>query len=166
MISTALLESFCSQAPTHPTICTPWTRDGYTYATNSKIIVRVPAIESVPENPQAPNAAALGFHPPYSPVPLPEIPPHTMSPCEACKGEGVTYCSCEHCEGHTCKKCNGQDTTPPIQIGKGSRRYNPSDIRLIAQLPNVQIDQTADGLNNPTAFTFDGGEGLVSHIRA
>lgn len=114
------LIKFCD--PARPHIAQPFTIGEYTYATNGVVAVRVPKIDEVPENPNAPfnvtklvdnalSAAGGVLHG------MPTVPPPNTEPCSHCKGEGG-FTGCIDCHGngyqecdlgheHTCEKCSG-----------------------------------------------------------
>lgn len=53
------LKRFCSTDDSRISIQAPWTHDGYTWATNGHILVRVPEMVDVPENTFAPDCSKL-----------------------------------------------------------------------------------------------------------
>lgn len=72
------LSHFVSLEDERPYIQQPWTRGGFTYATDGRIMVRVPARIDVPENADAPDAerilSKLAFGENCS-VKVPDLPP-------------------------------------------------------------------------------------------
>jgi len=82
----------------------PWTRGGYTWASDGCIIVRVPTIDSIPDNANAPDATRLFSAKrakKWMPVPAMAMPPDI--PCKWCDGTGKESWDrrykCEYCGG-------------------------------------------------------------------
>lgn len=88
----------------------PWSRGGYTWASNGHIMVRVPAIEGVAENKRAPDGQALmnKQRPPGEWIPVPEcaMPSDTKEECDTCFGTGEHDCPCG--TTHECGECKGK----------------------------------------------------------
>jgi hypothetical protein len=125
------LQKFCSNDESRTGITQPFTWDSYTFATDGKIMVRVPKVEGVLEGG---NAGRYSTQPrlyecnhiiengePHLLLSLPpnwrDIPDKTV-PCPTCRGkkkgsecsecEGEGEIECDHC-GHEseCKNCDG-----------------------------------------------------------
>lgn len=98
----------------------PFTRNGYHYATDGRLVVRCPRRDGEPELDarDTPNPSTL----PWSADlydPTPHDPPHgpdVEHECRECRGKGTR--ACDECEGdgvvvceyghyHTCPECNG-----------------------------------------------------------
>ena len=83
MIIAAELQPFCSTDEARPYLHKPWTRDGYTYATDGRIMIKVPALLEVPKNPKGPNCEKLLVHPDViAQVDLAPLPSFELSPPE------------------------------------------------------------------------------------
>ncbi len=99
------IKVFCAIDDARWNLLHPWTRDGYTWATNGHIIVRVPAMDDVPENNDAPDAGRLMAKAPddlpYFPVPECTMPAPIS--CSWCDGTGRDpndkRCRCDECDG-------------------------------------------------------------------
>ena len=90
-MTTDELQCFCAaQDNVRYYLRTPWTRDGYTWATNGHILVRVPALTDVSENRFAPSTLKLWNDVPepkeWFPVPACAMP--ELVPCNWCDGTG------------------------------------------------------------------------------
>jgi len=85
----------------------PWTRDGYTWASNGYLVVRVPAIAEVPDNEKAPSIAKLFSEtaPPGEWVAVPTVAAPELDGGDVCYGDGQHECDCGHL--HECGTCNG-----------------------------------------------------------
>lgn len=124
------LQKFCSVDNTRYQISKPWSRDGRTYATDGRILIKMSQRDDVPENPDAPDANKLfadadkrdphTWHP---------IPAYTLIqvPCTKCDGEG-RFKNCGYCNGkgyvgrdeHDCRRCSAKGKrTTKIKSGDG-----------------------------------------------
>ncbi len=144
----------------------PWTRDGFTYCTDGRIIIRQPGRADVPENPSAPNAAGLwkDFDMPQIAdiheslwLSLPEFPPVMFEPCEACGEAGMIGPGCDECEG-------GQIALPE-SVRVHRRLISNYYLAKLALLPNVRIAPDVGPPTSPMLFRFDGGDGLLMGVR-
>lgn len=137
----------------------PWTRDGFTYATEGRIIVRVPALPGIAENPEAPDAEARCFIPRYddnaSFVPLPKLPARQWNVCEKCGGNGDEPGGCGWCDDQ-----GGRWTYHALTISH--RVFGDEYLHLMEKLPEIEIAPTHGGEAQPLPFRFAGdGIGLL-----
>jgi len=117
------LSDFCNEC--WPRTAKPWFEDGYVYASDGRIIVKVPAADYPAATTTSKVSAAevvARFWPdkPYTLEPMPAIAANTMQKCPDCEGHGTTYVQCTDCDGtgtcmcdncgneHECKTCNGK----------------------------------------------------------
>lgn len=93
------MKKFCSEKIKN--FVEPWTRDGFTYATNGHILIRVPALPDVPDNPGAPGISKTFamFNISEESFDIPVLPAPQYSVCEECEGKG---------KGFTCPECDGR----------------------------------------------------------
>lgn len=106
----AFLKRFCSEEQYRYKLHEPWSRDAYSYASNGHILIRVPRLHTVAENPDAPDADRI-CHPPVSapvafrwndfPPPNP-ISEHTCRECDGDGSKAPCGCLCEACKCHEC----------------------------------------------------------------
>jgi hypothetical protein len=154
-MSTIDLQSFCAKDDVRSYLMQPFVIDGYTYATNGHVIVRVRgAPGQEPSNPARAAAPRL-FAVEYTDYELlPEIPaPQT---CPECHGGGEEYE--DECMYSMCR--DGE----LFQLMKvGAAWFDVRYLHRIAQLPNVRISVV--GRDAMAAFVFDGGEGRVMPCR-
>lgn len=108
----------------------PWSEGEYTFATDAKVIIKVPRLAEVPERADAPKRVEeelFAKRPPRSPwFMMPELPPVEMQTCTRCKGTAIAYLPCEKCEGEgqeTCEAC-GHDHDCPACKGDGEVKDN------------------------------------------
>lgn len=176
----------------------PFSRGQYTYATNGHIIVRVPRIVEDAEAhwPKIEDVTAAISHDALSPLPV--LCTDDPGECPTCKGFGVVRphmafgMQCEGCkrctwgyiparkphpDQETCDECEGRKVTWPkdAKVMLTHRcAIAPRYYRMIAALPNAQIDLTVDCVSaswekdqavRGVTFAFDGGDGLVMPIR-
>ena len=55
------ISKFCSKDSTRSSINSPYSLGEYTYATNGHIIIRLPRIDDIKENPEAPDPSKIFF---------------------------------------------------------------------------------------------------------
>lgn len=115
-----LLKSFFSKNEGRKELLGPWSEGEYTIATAGKILIRIPKMTEVPENPCAPKTKQL-WAAEHLKGELRDLHFEDMKvitgPCDNCKEIGIALndidcpdCdgegACEHC-GADCKRCNG-----------------------------------------------------------
>ena len=165
------LTVFCS-GPDRPIFMTPWTRDGYTYATDGHVLVRVPHWDDIPNNDKAPDVAGrYAFKKPVAePVEIPALPPPELEPCPWCDDEEDG----EECFGCTeARNCTGWKgggiVRKRVEVTVGGVLYADRYIELIKELPGLKFYPAPySGANrkaNAAYFTFDGGDGLLMPLK-
>lgn len=166
------LTKFCSNDPFRPALGTPWSRDGYTFAINGVVVIRVAERPDVPDQEGLPNLDLMqkefqricAFRPWRFVLPLP--PAATQEKCDACYGRGTEHdcpdceCECEYCEGRGVIKKSPEEQERRISASYAGVLYALGHIRLIASLPDLEIE-TAPRPDAATRFTFAGGDGLL-----
>jgi len=157
------LRLFCANLfETYEPIRKPFSRAGYTWATDRSIAVRVPLREDVPENPDAPVVERIWTDAPpngrwhkVKPFNLPEA----RVECDACNGRGKSH-DCPSCTC-ACPNCAGVGIIREIQIIKaGPLGFQWKNIDRIFTLPGLEIQLPAEGAYF-MHFRFKGGEGVV-----
>lgn len=190
MNSASDLQPFCSESELRPNIQKPWSRDGFTYATDGRVLVRVSS-DDIPtsENEAAPNALTVAAFDHDSLetewLPTPDIPDPVFSECRKCKGTGKSAkcrncqgdgrceCNCGHehdcgdCEGtgyqglaETCDNCENGKIEETQRVAVGEAVVNAHYLRKIATLPNPEFARPAEW-DKPIAFRFTGGVGYL-----
>lgn len=96
------LQKFCGNAD-DARIGRPWSADGWTMATNGHVLVRVPRIDGVEENPMAPLivGSAVGSvlsQEPEEWVYFTDVPEPALVVCPVCSGDGSVLL-CPECDG-------------------------------------------------------------------
>lgn len=162
----------------------PWVVDGWRYATDGRIMVRIPATGE-PDSPKPPDEKKR----PKDVASIVESltgdnwqPWPAIKPCRICDGKGKHLEDCENCEGtgtckscncghkHQCGDCKGERQSlvrcdECFKSGSLDDRFGEAELshhyaHLIACLPSVSYlptTNTEDGVR----FRFDGGEGVV-----
>lgn len=141
----------------------PFVVDGWKYATNNIICIRVaaPGEPNTPatENEIPPVADAFSVTPAcHSPWPTgPMI--RLLDVCRQCSGRGAVFChTCDErvCD---CLMCRGMKKLMQDMGRRIGRHFiSPDNVRCISELPNVHWSDESDKF---LCFTFDGGEGRV-----
>src|SRR3990167_4377622 len=112
------IQQFCAgDDHIRPYLRAPWSRGKYTYATNEYLMVRVPRLADVAENPEAPDAEKLLKETAikkWMPVPACAMPED--EDCKYCGGTGVSPLrdeedfDCDWCGGiGKARNCDGMD---------------------------------------------------------
>lgn len=165
-----LLRNFCSES--RRDLSEPFSIGEFTYATNSKIVIRVNRIPEYDGNVGIGRVVDL-FKDEVIPdslfVDLPKVDTEkTTKPCEDCDGEGeITFRSRSgHYYNVDCELCMGDGQ---IAIRKtlviGTKIFDEDFIRNINYLPNAKIATEAVSGLKPVPFKFDGGSGIVCVMR-
>lgn len=131
------LNLFCSCDDMRPNLQVPWTRDGYTYASDGRIAVRIPALADVPDVPTAPDAARLfavwdADVEGREVVRLPDaadLPADAWVTCEECDGEAFVEARYEFRATHRCGEVTTLAADCPACDGEG-RRMNRAMVSI------------------------------------
>lgn len=165
------LKPFCSTDETRPYLLKPFSRDGFTYATNGHIMVRVALRHDVPDvdkkfNQNAPLAGVdetTFFRPSFE---LPPAPTQTGE-CTLCEGRGFDH-DCPDCEC-VCEICKGEgnvDVEKNISTAVGPTLFALNYVRQILSLAGVEIATLPKKANEkPLLFRFDEGVGALMPLR-
>jgi hypothetical protein len=129
------LQPFCGTEPTRLALHQPFPVNGYTYATDARILIRVPFIPGTPEiegHPKNPDEVIPEKLDGYIPVELPpgwqDIPEKT-TPCEHCKTTGkLTYTmrQCPDCDGDGTVECDHCHHEADCETCRGSGEVRTS----------------------------------------
>jgi hypothetical protein len=123
------LQKFCSKDETRPGITQPFTDGEWTYATDGRMMIRVPVTEPVPWRESQPKNAYTLIPDRAGMTPC-ELPPGwqarelPMRDCKECDGDGKDRIECDECKGECviecsecghsedCEKCDGTGDMP------------------------------------------------------
>ena len=144
----------------------PFSRAGYTWATDGKILVRVPIRDDVPDVDGAPHTERVWSDPKgnFVPVRAFHIPEPERMRCDVCDGRGTEHdcpdctCKCDQCDGW------GQmEEATFVSIGDGPTIQRRYAVKLMT-LPGLEVE-----VPDPTIvrmhFRFIGGEGIAMLMR-
>lgn len=166
------LQKFCGTDWYRTYLHKPFSLDGFTWATNGHVIVRVDPVEGVEPLPKDRplNAAATlagmesaTFFPPSFSLP-PEEPVGEIE-CPSCDGRGHEH-DCPECQC-ACDDCAGKGlipNEPKTSTTIGGVHFTLKYVHLICALPGIEISHTAKatlGNMRPMLFRFDGGVGAL-----
>lgn len=160
------LKPFCGAEPAQPALHEPFSHGDWTYATDGRVVVRVPRRDDVPANPDAPNdkvAALFGGGSSEEMIPLPAfvVPVEARQECDSCyEGREHYYPSCQ-C---VCRNCGGKRFVEVASVGIGEAIFNWRYVKLLAALPGVMVPRDPSP-DSPMRLAFDGGEGLLMPMR-
>ena len=145
--------------------CASWLENGYIYATDGFIAVRIPDGDWMCRRPAAAPCSAAGLAWSASDYETTAVTIPTPSPgntnCAECDGTG--HCECKECgQDRECLRCNGSgwaDDRPPTLLNdRLGIRATLADLLLAHGVAEVYVAKKA----KTARFTFDhGGEGLV-----
>jgi len=161
------ISKFCSKNPTRFSINSPYSFGEYTYATDGYIIIRLPKIDDIKENPEAPDPSKIFFgRGSEKTIPIDFEIPFVRTEIEKCfcVHDECSTCSCTE----NCENCDGKGSVTykvgkPVKIKDAC--FNPYYFTLIKELPEVTIQETPLSSEAPLYFLFKGGDGLLMPIR-
>ncbi len=168
------LQRFCSEDDSRKdTIGLPFSEGEWTYATDGRILLRVPRLADVPENPKAPKNVQkniFDLNPiseQWQKVPVQLPPLYEGEKCDLCRGEGQHECECGNV--HDCDRCQGTGLLPvkgkPIDIG-GVHSVSHIYLHKIRDIPGIEICASTNGTPHALGLRFDGGgEGRLMGMR-
>lgn len=168
------LQDFCSVDETRMSICTPFVFNGWKYATDGRICVRIQTNEPDDSNEpyKRPDASALfkGFNVDgLESFEIPKLDGVKIIECERCGGTGEQTCDMGH--NHECPNCDGDghyEEWPKHEIAKFI--FSEQFLSKMALLSGIKFYPTAanwdkDKIAKPALFTFGNGQGLLMPIR-
>ena len=175
----ATLEGFCSVYAER--IATPWNKDGFTFATDGYILIRVPLMAGVPErinHPEDVNLIAENPEPTGGFIHLPSLESMGVTICPRCKGNPPDSEKCPECEGRCevelsnshsdytveCKSCEGEGEVDGCKRCKGIGYLMKEDRVEIAGCKYQTINLIAFSRHLPNCSIAPGGKGKASWI--
>lgn len=164
------LQQFCGTDETRHYLMKPFSRDGFTWATNGHILVRVALRPDVPDvdkkfnqnGPLKDIDGATFFRPKFDLPPKP-----AKGECPTCDGRGFAH-DCPDCECQ-CETCDGSgesDGERLFSTSIGPKIFALNYVRQMLSLRGIELatlPETAD--ENPMLFRFDGGVGALMPMR-
>ncbi len=166
------LQRFCSDDDYRKdAVGVPWSEGDWTYATDGRLLLRVPRLPDVPENEKAPkniDKNIFDLNPITGnwqkiPSPLPAF--GDGEKCDECKGSGQHECRCG--DQHDCGKCEGSGSLPSKSIAVEIGCHHVAHIYLhkIRDIPGIEICQSATSKAYALGLRFDGGDGRLMGMR-
>lgn len=161
------LQPFCGTDECRFYLMKPFSRDGFTWATDGHIMVRVALREDVPDTSKAfkQGTPLEGIDSATFLRPMFELPPAPtqIGPCKACEGRGCDH-DCPDCEC-ICEKCHGSgdmDAEKAISTNIGAEVFCLAYVRQMLSLPEVEIEtpRTKSSMK-PFFFRFAEGVGVL-----
>lgn len=156
------LSAFCPSKPFAYRMKSPFSRGDYSWATDGRILVRVPRRPDIAENPDAPNVEKFWVDFPQAgwcrPV-VRELPTPKKKVCTACGGRGRKH-ECPECEC-TCEECDGlglHDEKQAVTVGE--RAVQLHHARMIVGLDWLEIVPPAK-TDHLLLFQFEDGQGII-----
>ena len=181
------LKQYCAKGKMRFDIDQSWNYKGYSYATDGKMMIRIPTTEPDTLDGKFPENVDTEFNW-LAPVSIVETENLKRVECPTCHGYGLPILKCDACDGrgehycsrcedaHDCANCQGtgdypdHDSTakcPDCNGNKGGFNKRVGNriiayfyINKIQRLPNVRY-QTCGKPEDAMRFTFDGGEGII-----
>jgi hypothetical protein len=163
-----LLKTFCSTELYHPTITSPFSSGDFTYATDGRILLRVPRVAEVQRVDDALAKRCDNIFTQWPSVgdwkPLPD-PFTVLDPprdCSKCDATGRHECTCGH--EHPCGKCGGNgriERELKSRVDFGKHALAGHYVQLSSTLPGVLMRESAGGGLDPVGLKFDGGDGVL-----
>lgn len=159
------LKRFCclSKQPYRASITRPFSQGQWTYATDGRLLIRVPRLAEVPEYPNSPKDIQKTIFDQQQitgqwadiPTGLPEL-----AEAEKCS-------ECGNNPKDDCWKCDGDGVIEPMAIPVSIGKHSVSHIYLhkLKTLPGVQICESAKDDEHALGVRFDGGEGRQMGMR-
>jgi hypothetical protein len=144
----------------------PWSKGDVTYFTNGHVIIRMPRMPDIPENPDALDADYLfSKASPTQPIPdkwlpIPDVKP-TEIKCDECGGCGRKFKNFDGDDwSRNCDRCNGSGKINPFEKHEiEGVKFAVQYLFYLRQLPNCQISPVDS--DTPAWISFDGGDGLI-----
>lgn len=160
----AALKPFCGEERARSYLHEPFSLGDYTYATDGRVLVRVPRLAGVGEVERAPKAERLFTAYPLAtelrPLPAFAFPAPERITCDGCKGLGREH-DCPDCQCE-CDLCDGVGTLETVASASlGGAIFDCRHLKLITALPSVRVP-ISPIQNEPMRFVFRGGDGLIS----
>lgn len=155
--TTTNLDVFCDEPGGRYQIDKPFVVRGWQYATDGRIMVRIPANGD-------PDVDFSKRRVPRKPEEcLPELPEGVrwikfpnVRECVMCDGHGSVDVQCPHCGQDIKESCKCRKN----RVGLGKASISKYYAALIASLPKAEYAEPANA-DDPVRFRFEGGEGAI-----
>lgn len=167
------LQPFCSVDETRASLMTPWVFNGWQYATDGRICIRIKTDEMDDSNEpyKRPDVSMLfaDFNVEgLEPFEIPTLDGVILHECEDCDGTGEQTCDMGH--KHECPECDDGtfEEWPKKEIG--GHLFSERFLSKMTALPGLKFFPSVTTWDegkpaHPAFFTFDNGQGLLMPIR-
>lgn len=157
------LKPFCgNEWEVRAALRAPWVQDGWLYATNGHVCVRLPAIEANSVGPRHPKNVSALFNKAFNVegefIAFPTLP--CLVNCPVCGGSGSV--EDEHGDTDCCFNCYGSGFDWTRQE-VGDSGFNLLYMHQLSALPNARI--CTNGKKDAAAVLFDGGQAILMPMR-
>lgn len=154
------LKSFCGDELARPYLHKPFSIGKFTFATDGRLMVRVPRQDGVPEH----DGPIKNANKPFDKIresttfsrPEFAVPSLDDEECLTCEGHGYEHdcpdCSCR------CVKCGGTGIAK-ASITYDGINFDAAYFAKVLAIPGVELSSARDG--EPLFFRFDGGVGAL-----
>ena len=165
IISAGLLYQFCEFRDRRRYLNVPNTIGEFTYATDGRILIRVPALPDIGQHSSLPKSMREGFEKvlvvatDYTPLLLPPAPEFTN--CIWCDGSG----DCEDESIELCSSCDGTGLQNERPVSLGVSCVDWRYLALIDCLPNAEVAMPV-AVDVGIAFRFEGGLGTLMPLKS
>lgn len=146
---------------------TPFTIDDYTFATDGRILVRVPKLSGVSMLDASHINGVMEVTIPldvpdhatvWEPLDAAVIPPFEKGDCMECFGD--------ECDKQYCRLCEGTGQSEKyVPVLLGNKKINSVYLRKIVDLPGLLLAPNMTPRTGVMPFRFDGGRGLLMPMR-
>lgn len=166
------LEPFCGDPESRPSLAIPFMWNGYDYATDGRIMIRIVSTGEHSQRADAPNQHVENYIsrevgeftelPPFDPWTAED-----MAPCETCGGFGggeTCHDECPDCKGWG----HGTGRKDIVKIEFLGGYISDYYLSKIMNLPGVKIAKCVPWPGEQSAvyqFTFNGGEGVIMGMK-
>lgn len=163
------LHRFCSKDRIRVNLHHPMSQDGFTWASDGRIAIRVPHVMDYPEFkfPSVStvfNSCFIEDEKGELKVELPEIK-ETEEDCRECSGSGKAH-ECPNCDCD-CDVCDGdgkQSRKVSATVLIGDTIFDAFYIKLVLSLPSLKFSAKPPK-DKAASFIFDGGAGILMPMR-
>ena len=159
------LSLFCASEQFGRTnLTTPFSRGNWTYATDGKVMVRIPRRADIPERGDAPHVERIWPKEvplQFVPVVPTRLPEREYVQCDMCDGRGSRH-DCPDCQCR-CEECQGEGLLEEaVAIGVGPELVTRRVAELLMALPDAEIAPMAGAVMQ---FRFRGGDGIFTTLK-
>ena len=171
-LNAEFLKQFCSTDGSRLVICRPFSQEQWTYATDGRLLIRIPRLADVPEYGDSPKAIDKNIFGTnlisneWQAVPTDLPPLLSEEKCRKCLGCGRHECNCGNV--HDCEACEGAGVIPirPKGVAVGCHLASEIYLHKIKGIPGIEICVSSKDDLHAIGVRFDGGgEGRLATMK-